>query len=67
MKAEIDGITDVKFLAGISKLIQSHQSEEVYELSENERQVIAGSRDQIKNGDFFTNVEMKEMSQKWTR
>ncbi len=67
LKAEIDGITDEKFLKDISELIENHQSEEVFELSENEKQVIAESRNQIKKGDIFTNEQIREMSEKWIR
>ena len=65
LKAEIDGITDEKFLEVISNIIGNHQPEEVYQLSENERQVIQGSRDQIVRGEVFSNDEIKEMSKEW--
>jgi len=65
LKAEIDGITDEKFLEMIVDVIGNHQSTGVYQLYKNERRVIQSSRDQILRGEVFSNDEIKEMSKEW--
>ncbi|GAH55476.1 unnamed protein product [marine sediment metagenome] len=58
-------IKDIILLQKIQELLLKQNTSDIYYLSELEKQIIQISKKQIDNGDYFTNEEVFEKTDKW--
>jgi len=58
-------IKDITLLQKIQELLLKQNTPDIYYLSELEKQIIQISKKQIDNGDYFTNEEVFEKTDKW--
>lgn len=58
-------IKDITLLQKIQELLLKQNTPDIYYLSELEKQIIQISKKQIDNGNYFTNEEVFEKTDKW--
>lgn len=58
-------IKDIILLQKIQELLLKQNTPDIYYLSELEKQIIQISKKQIDNGNYFTNEEVFEKTDKW--
>ena len=58
-------IKDITLLQKRQELLLKQKTSHIYYLSELEKQIIQISKKQIDNGDYFTNEEVFEKTDKW--
>ena len=63
----IAGINDKSFLAAIDTIIESKTEATVYKTNSQQRDRIKESREQIANGEYFTNEQVEMEVDKWLR
>jgi hypothetical protein len=66
--ARIESVSDKNLLSDMLKFLETNSTpDEIYELSEEEFQAINVAREQIKNGESYTQTEIEKEVQKWLK
>ena len=66
--ARIEGVSDQNLLSDMLKFLETNSTpDEKYKLSEEEIQAISIAREQIENGEYYTQSEIDEEVQKWLK
>ncbi|MDT0645994.1 hypothetical protein RM545_04770 [Zunongwangia sp. F260] len=66
--ARIESVSDKNLLSDMLKFLETNSTpDEIYKLSEEEFQAINVAREQIKNGESYTQTEIEKEVQKWLK
>ncbi len=66
--SRIQAIEETDVLQDIYSLLEIDSNpQEIYRLSDEQKQVVAESRNQIKQGHFYSNEDVKQEAKKWLK
>lgn len=66
--SKIQTITDEDVLKGVLSLLEFEtETDEIYILNEEQQQAIAKARNQVDNGQFYTNEEVDKLTEEWLK
>ncbi len=66
--SKIQTTTDEDVLKGVLSLLEFEtETDEIYILNEEQQQAIAKARNQVDNGQFYTNEEVDKLTEEWLK